>query len=321
MAPPAILLQAAPWPAIRGDLLHPAVLADVSLHERLARFLSRFSTSFYNPWAVAVEWLLIGSVVYFTLRFLRGTRGERVFRAILTILTVSFLLVQLVAHQLQLDRISYLYPYFLQAVFLISLVAFQHELRRLLIRLGETIWFGSRRRESERLVDELVEACAKFSSGKIGALIAIERTTQIGAVVDAGVPLDAIVTADLLETIFWPGTPLHDLGVVVRQGRVVAASCQFPLAESGETERSLGSRHRAALGLSQESDTLVLVVSEETGIISIAAHGRFIRGFTPETLKRFLHRILVRGKEPASTATGGAGDVKGSTDDQPSQAA
>lgn len=278
--------------------------------DRIERFLSRFTTESYNPWAVAIELLVIGTAVYLVLRFLQGTRGARLFRAVLSILLVSFLIVQLLARQFELDRISYLYPYFVQGLFLVSLVAFQHELRRLLTRLGETIWFGGRRRESERLVDELVAACTKFSNGKIGALIAIERTMQLDSIVESGVALDAVVSAELLETMFWPGTPLHDLGVVIRRGRVVAASCQFPLAESGDTERSLGSRHRAALGLSQESDALVIVVSEETGIISLVAQGRMIRGFSPESLRMFLHRVLVRGKEPFAREHGGAEESK-----------
>lgn len=304
--------------------MQPSVhlLAEFDLLDRVARYISRFGTSAYNIWTISVELALIGTVVYLVLRFLQGTRGARVFWG-LTILTGGFLFVQLIAHQFELDRISYLYPYFLQAVFLVSLVAFQHELRRLLIRLGETIWFRSRRRESERLIDELVGACTKFSTGRIGALVAIERTTQLGAIVDSGVAMDALVSSELLETIFWPGTPLHDLGVVVRQGRVVAAACQFPLAESGELDRSLGSRHRAALGMSQESDAIVLVVSEETGTVSIATHGRLKRGFTPEELRRYLHRVLVRGKDPggARSGEGAARSADEANEDEPSQAA
>jgi len=296
----------------------PPVTAEVDLFTRVADFLTRFRPSLYNPWIVLAEWLLIGIVVYLVLRFLRGTRGERVFKGFV-FLTLSFLVVQLVAQQFGLDRISYLYPYFLQAVFLVSLVAFQHELRRLLIRLGETLWWGSRRRASERLVDELVAACGKLSSAKIGALMAVERKTLLGAIVDTGVALDAAVTAELLETIFWPGTPLHDLGVILRQGRVVAAGCQFPLAESGEIERALGSRHRAALGLSQESDAIVLVVSEETGTISAAVYGRLVRGFTPDALKRVLRTALVMGKEPA-LARGRPG-AEDDADAKPNQAA
>lgn len=295
------------------------MLAASDLHDRIARFLSRFTPDSYNPWAVAIELVVIGTAVYLVLRFLQGTRGARLFRAVLSILLVSFLIVQLLARQFELDRISYLYPYFVQGLFLVSLVAFQHELRRLLTRLGETIWFGGRRRESERLIDELVSACTKFSNGKIGALIAVERTMQVESVVEGGVALDAVVSAELLETVFWPGTPLHDLGVVIRRGRVIAASCQFPLAESGDTEKTLGSRHRAALGLSQDSDALILVVSEETGVISVVAQGRMIRGFSPESLRLFLHRVLVRGKEPfARERSAGAEE---SSHDQSTQAA
>ena len=137
---------------------------------------------------------------------------------------------------------------------------------------------------------------------KIGALIAIERSTKMGALSETGVSLDAVVSRELLETIFWPGTALHDLGVIVNQGRIVAAGCQFPLAESGDVDQSLGSRHRAALGVSQETDAVVVIVSEESGVISVAIHGQLQRPLTRETLRE----ILVKELTVAPTKTGGA---------------
>src|SRR5205823_895543 len=128
----------------------------------------------------------------------------------------------------------------------------------------------------------------------IGALIAIEREIGLGGIAESGTRLNADLTAPLLNTIFWPNSPLHDLGVVVSQGRVMYAGVQFPLAESGELEKELGSRHRAAVGMSQESDAVVLVVSEETGDISIAERGQLIRKLTPETLRGLLSELLGR---------------------------
>lgn len=277
--------------------------------------------AFDRPIVTLVELLLIGSVVYIILRFLQGTRGARLVRAVLIILAVSFAVVRLVAESAQLDRINELYPFFVFGVFLVSLVAFQTELRRMLLRLGEASWILRWSKAAPSLVDPVVIAVEHLSKRKIGALIAIERNTEMGALIESGVRMDAAVTAELLETIFWPGTPLHDMGVIIQQGRIAAAGCQFPLAEPGEVDRALGSRHRAALGVSQEADAVVIVVSEESGIISIATHGNLRRSFTPETLHEALLEELAPGREqpPVETATDPAPDNKEVSEDGTAQ--
>ena len=240
--------------------------------------------------------LLIAVVVYTTLRFLQGTRGARLMRAIGLIVVVSFLVVRLIAVKLELDRINYLYPYFLGAVFLITLIVFQTELRRGLLILGANWWSRAWAEDAGLVVEPVAEAVASLSKKKIGALIAIERGVGMGGLAETGVQLDAKVSADLLSAIYWPGSALHDMGVIIRKGRIVAASCQFPLADSGDVDRSLGSRHRAAIGMSHESDALVIVVSEETGTISVAEHGRLRRSLTADALRQ----ILRAGLAPAS---------------------
>jgi len=265
----------------------------------LAQFeVLRELQSFYErvvdrPAVTLIELLFIGSVVYTILRFLQGTRGARLVRAVLIILAVSFAVVWLIAERFEFERINVLYPYFIFGVFLVSLVAFQTELRRLLLRLGEGAWLRRWMKGSVQIIDPLVTAVDRLAHKKIGALIAIERTTQLGAVIETGVALDAVVTTELIETIFWPGTALHDLGLLIRQDRVLAAGCQFPLDESGDVDRSLGSRHRAAIGISHESDALVIVVSEETGVISIALRGRLRRGLSADDLREVLTQELV----------------------------
>jgi diadenylate cyclase len=278
----------------------PALGQNELFFRPLKTFIER---AFDRPSVALVELLLIGAVVYVILRFLQGTRGARLVRAVVIILAVSFAIVRLLTAWYEFDRINVLYPYFILAVFLVSLVAFQTELRRMLLRLGEGGWLQSWSRSSARVIDPLVEAVARLSKKKIGALIAIERSTEMGALVESGVHLDAAVTTELLETIFWPGTPLHDMGVIIQQGRVSAAGCQFPLAESGDVDRSLGSRHRAAIGMSQEVDAVVIVVSEETGTISVAIRGRLRRALTPDTLREVLATELLapRRKEAKST--------------------
>lgn len=244
-----------------------------------------------RPGVALAELAMIGSVIYAVLRFLHGTRGARLVQAVLTILAVSFAAVWLLADRFELDRINVLYPYFVFGVFLVSLVAFQTELRRILLRVGQGGWLQHWFRGPSFDIEPVVVAVERLSKKKIGALMALERTTQLGAVVESGVSLDAVVTAELLETIFWPGTPLHDLGVIIRQGRVVAAGCQFPLVESGDVDRSLGSRHRAAIGMSHEVDAVVIVVSEETGTISLAIDGRLRRSLSVAALRDALQKV------------------------------
>jgi len=172
-------------------------------------------------------------------------------------------------------------------------VVFQPELRRGLTRLGETRLFRRWTTSVDETVTPIATAAALLSKSKIGALIAIERDVPLGALAENGVQLDARLSVDLLHTIFWPNSMLHDMGVIVQQGRIAAAGVQFPLIEAGTLDRTLGSRHRAAVGLSAESDALVVVVSEETGAISVADRGRLIRGVSPEDLPRVLRDRLV----------------------------
>lgn len=273
----------------RTPLGHFSITAQIDIFHGLPSFFERAAS---RPWVTLIELLLIGSVVYTVLRFLQGTRGARLVRAVLMILAVSFAVVWLIAEQFGFERINVLYPYFILGVFLISLVAFQTELRRLLIRLGEGGWMQRWFKTSSPVIDPIVSAVDQLSKKKIGALIAIERTTQMGGVTETGVRMDAIISAELIETIFWPGSALHDLGMIINQNLIVAAGCQFPLVESGDVDRSLGSRHRAALGMSYETDAVVIVVSEETGTISVAIRGRMNRALTISNLREVLTNQL-----------------------------
>ena len=277
----------------------------------------------YPWWVVTVELLLIGLPVYLVLRFLRGTRGERLVWAVGLILVISFLLMRLVAQRFGLDRINFLYPYFVLSVMAVALVVFQPELRRGLIRIGERGWLRSWSQSAQRVIDPLVTAVGRLSKKKIGALIAIERTTSLGGVAETGVRLDARVSAELLESVFWPGSALHDMGVIVEEGRLVAAGCQFPLADSEDVDRSLGSRHRAAVGLSQECDAVVVVVSEETGTISVAERGRLRRSLSPDSLRDLLVSALSVGSPSAGRRKevgGSSGRTAGSASEPGRQA-
>ena len=243
-------------------------------------------------WTVGFELLLIGLFVYSVVRFLRGTRGARMLKGIGFVLVVFYLIVTLIAKEYKLERIQFLYGKLLLFASFATVVVFQPEIRRALMRLGETRLFRNWSTEVSDDVDVLVESAAFCSKMKIGALVAIEREIGLGGIAESGTRLDAELSAPLLNTIFFPNTPLHDLGVIVSGGRIAYAGVQFPLAESGELERELGSRHRAAVGMSQESDAIVLVVSEETGDISIADRGRLHRKLTLDQLRRMIKDLI-----------------------------
>jgi diadenylate cyclase len=244
-------------------------------------------------WQIAIELMLIGLVVFWVVRFLRGTRGARMLRGIGFILVALFLIVHLLGTEFHLTRVEFLYNRLLLAVSFTVVVVFQPELRRALMRLGEASIFR-RYQQIDEEIEALVESATFCSKRKIGALVAIEREVGLGGIAESGTRVNADISADLLNTIFWPNSPLHDLGVVVSNGRVAYAGVQFPLAESGELERELGSRHRAAVGMSQETDAVVMIVSEETGDISIAERGQLIRKLSAESLRGLLSELLSR---------------------------
>ncbi len=254
-----------------------------------------------RPWVSLIELLLIGGVVYVVLRSLEGTRGARLIRIILTVLVLSFSVVWLLTERFQLDRVNALYPYFILAVFFASLVAFQADLRRAMLRLSEGRLFRRLLGGSSEVIDSVVAAVEALAQKRIGALIAMERSDESAVIAESGISLDAEVSAELLETIFWPGSALHDLGVLINQTRVRAAGCQFPLTEAQDLEKTLGSRHRAAIGMSEETDAVVVIVSEETGTISVAINGRLRRGLSADTLRELLVRELGASSDESST--------------------
>jgi len=242
---------------------------------------------------VAIELILIGLVVYWVVDFLEGTRGERLFRAVIFILIVGFLLLKLVVGQFPLERLQYLYNGFLVGVLIIAVAAFQPEVRRALMRIGQSQFWSSASQQLSRTVEELVTAVTELSSARTGAIIVVEKRVALGEFIETGVRIDAKVTSELLRTIFKPGTALHDMAVMIRGDRIIAARVQLPLAEAGGiSSGGLGSRHRAAIGITTGSDAICLVVSEETGIVSIAENGKLIRSMDEDSLRKHLAKVL-----------------------------
>lgn len=246
----------------------------------------------YEWWRVAIELFFIGLIVYWVVDFLEGTRGERLFRGVIFILVAGVLILNLIVERLELFRLQYLYKGFLIAVLIIAVAAFQPEIRRVLMRIGRPrFWVGSSHQLS-RTIEEIITAVTKLATTRIGAIIVIERRVALGEFIETGVRIDAKVTAELLKTIFHPGTTLHDMAVIVRGDRVVAAGVQLPLAEAAGYGIELGSRHRAAIGITAGSDATCLVVSEETGIISLAENGKLTRNINESQLRKSLVAAL-----------------------------
>src|SRR2546429_4013097 len=207
------------------------------------------------PWQVAIELILIGAVVWWVIRFLRGTRGARMLKGVAFVLISLYLIVRLVGTQFGLNRIEFLYRQFLIFASLATVVVFQPELRRALMRLGETRLFRSWSNQISDEIDALVEAATFLSRRKIGAVIAIERDVGLGGIAESGTRVGADLTASLLETIFWPNSPLHDLGVIVSGGKDAYPRGGISPAESGGPRRGLRRPHPAARGMSPESVT------------------------------------------------------------------
>ncbi len=258
--------------------------------DRFQQLLQRFTT--YPWWVVLVEFAVVWMLVYIVVRFLRGTRGARVIKGLALVAIVFTIVFRLVTNVEAFERLNFLYSNFTYTATLALLVIFQPELRRGLIRLSEARLFTRGRLRQARVIEEVVKSVTDLSKSKIGALIALQRDIGLGGIIEAGTRLDAYVTADLINTVFWPGSALHDMGLVIQGERILAAGVQFPLAEGEHFPTELGSRHRAALGLSLEVDALIVVVSEETGIISIAERGRLERNLTPDALRSRLVKGL-----------------------------
>ncbi len=262
------------------------------MFDRVRQLFVRLSE--YDWWEVAAEIAVLWALVYAVMRFLRGTRAAGALKGFLIVIIAGTLIVRVLAQGDLFPRLSVLYDNFIGFAALALVVTFQPELRRALIRLGETPLFRGQTSEVRPIVEAIVAASSYLSKNKFGAIIAVERSVGLRDAIETGRPINADLSAPLLNSIFWPNSPLHDMGVVIRGNKIVAASVQFPLADPDDVDRGLGTRHRAAVGLARASDALVVVVSEETGIISLAEGRELLRGLSPESLREELTRRLSR---------------------------
>jgi len=240
----------------------------------------------YLIWAkILIEIGILWFIFYVILIFARGTRGVHVLKGIIFIL-----LFFIVTQKLGLDTINWIFTKLFAISIITFLIIFQPELRRGLASIGQHRWSEIFFKEAG-LIREIVKAALSLSKRRIGALIAIQRENRLDHYVESGIEIDAKVNSELLMTIFMPNTPLHDGGVIISGDRVLGAGCLFPLTQNPKVSRTLGTRHRAGLGLSEESDAVVIVISEETGGISVAAGGKLTHDLDRDALDRVLNNL------------------------------
>ena len=235
-----------------------------------------------NYWRDALEILILAMGIYYASRFVRGTRGWPVvigFVVLLVALTTVTKLLDLKVLRLLLGSASVL-------IAMGAVVIFQPELRRMLGELGNLPLFVTTHEQREN-IEVIIQTVERLADVKIGALIAIEQSIQLQEAVEAGIVVDCEATPEMLETIFFPNNAIHDGGVLIKGDRITHAACIFPLTQRPDLNKSLGTRHRAAIGLSEETDAPIVVVSEETGAISHVYKGQMVRGVTIEALRAF----------------------------------
>jgi diadenylate cyclase len=250
--------------------------------------IQQLTQLWFDKWRSLFEIILLSVVIYYGYLYFRGTRGAKV----LTGMAIVFLTLTLISQLLNLVVISWIIRSFSVFLAVALVVIFQPELRRALAELGGHPIFSltSAKRET---VHDIAEVVTQLANKQFGALIAIERDTSIRIYEETGVIIDAAFSRELMLTLFHPKAALHDGGVIIRGGRIAAAACIFPVSQRETLDRSLGLRHRAGLGITEESDAIAVVVSEETGGISICHRRRIERNFTPETFRQRLGEILL----------------------------
>jgi len=234
---------------------------------------------------ILIEIGILWFVYYGILLFARGTRGVYILRGIILI-TLIFIITK----QLGFERINWIFTKIFALSILAFLIIFQQEIRRGLASIGQRRWSRFFLKETE-IISEITTACFLLSKKKTGALIEIERETRHENYIESCIEIDVKVNSELLITIFTPNTPLHDGGIVISGERVAASGCLFPLTQNPKVSTTLGTRHRAALGLSEETDAIVVIVSEETGGVSVAIGGRLTHDLDRESLERVLGNL------------------------------
>src|SRR3954447_19969034 len=239
-------------------------------------------------WKPALEIIILAVGIYYAFNFVRGTRGAPVVYGFLVLL----LSLTVVAFFLKLEVLGWLLRWFVGFAAVAILIIFQPEIRRMLAELGTHPVFNPNQ-EKREIIEVICETVERLADVRIGALVAIEQAIPLSESTESGVAVDCQATPEMLETIFFPNNAIHDGGVIIRTDRIVSAARIFPLTQRTDLHPSLGTRHRAAIGLTEETDAIVLIVSEETGSISHCYKGNLVRTVTSEKLRDFLTSLLV----------------------------
>jgi len=268
----------------------------------ISRAVGWFTTVEPN-WLDLLDILIVAFLIYQLLQFIRGTHAVQMALGALVLVLLYWL--SQIAH---LETVNWLLRTFMPYLVFGIIVVFQSEIRKVLAQLGKTPLpgvFGSPR--TEEVIDEVVLAGTTLAAQRTGAIVVIERDMGLRSYIETGIALDAYVTYDLLISIFNPGTPLHDGAVIIQGNRVAAAACFLPLTVNPQLSRELGSRHRAAIGVTEDTDALAVVVSEETGVISLVVGGRIRRELDGASLKSALLDVLEVEQAHTPAATSAAG--------------
>ncbi len=260
------------------------------LNEQWSDLLS-FLTGTFDPFRDTLDILLVFLALYWVLLLIKGTRAVQILFGVALLVAA-----RLVAGLAELATLQWILDTFFVYGVLIIIIIFQADIRRALARMGAFLPRVGEGQESQ-ILEEVVRAAQVMAQKRIGALIALERESQLEDLIEAGTPLDAVVSKDLLTSIFLPHSPLHDGAVVIQGGRITHAGCILPLTLRTDLPEGVGTRHRAAVGITEETDAVVIVVSEETAAMSVVVGGEMVRGLDAPRLRGLLRDLFMRGQE------------------------
>ncbi len=237
--------------------------------------LEKFIFYFNNFWDYSrniLDIIIVAYIFYWIYRFFVNSKAMQLLKGVVIIFIIAVL-----SDFLRLDTLDWLIKNMTSALVITVVVLFQPELRRIITHFGQRSWFATDLDSDSFPLDELVNSVVSMSHEKIGSLIVIERNTALKLFIDSGVVVDALISEEFIKTVFYPTTPLHDGAIIIRDGKIAAASCYLPLSDSKILKKHHGARHRAALGIAEETDALVLISSEETGGIHIMVNGKMLK--------------------------------------------
>ncbi len=266
-------------------------------------YLSELASQSRVGWSDVLDIAIVSVAFYEFFRLIRGTRAAQMVLGSALIVALFF-----VSRWASLDTVNWVIRNMVGYVVFAAIVLFQSDIRRALAHFGQAPFFRyfARSESADETVEEIVVASTMLASQRVGAIIVVEREIGLRNYIESGIPLDATVTYDLLVTIFQPSSPLHDGAAILQDDRVAAAACFLPLTVNPRISKDLGTRHRAAIGLTEESDTVAVVVSEETGRISLAIEGRIERNLEPDQLRSRLRGLMVHPRSVSGPQSAGA---------------